>query len=99
MVARSEEQAKHKARPHHRQPLAVFEIVVVVLEGRARVIRQINVDALHLAGVERQQDLEGFQIVALDEHVVGVWGAGGKIGGFFEEAIGDAGGVDVGVSR
>ncbi len=46
-----------------------FETVVVMLEGRAGIIRRGDVDALHLTGVERQQHLQCFQVVALDEHV------------------------------
>ena len=59
-------------RPHHGEPARMLQIVVVVLEGRARVVGRIDIDALHPPGVERQQRLQRFQIVALDQHVAGV---------------------------
>ena len=88
-----------QARPHHRQPLAMFEIVVVMLKRRARVVRRVNVDTLHLAGIERQQCLQRLQIVALNQHVTHIRFPRGKVRRFFQQAIGHAGsGADVGVA-
>src|ERR1035437_4422613 len=52
-----------EARIHHAQPLGVFEVVVVVLEGAAGVVGRVDEDALDAACVEGQQGLEGLQIV------------------------------------
>jgi hypothetical protein len=49
--------------------MAVFKIVVVMLEGALGVVRRIDVDAFHTTGVEREQCLEGFEIVALDRRL------------------------------
>ena len=45
-------------RVHHRQPLAVLQVVVVVLEGALGVVGRVDEDALHPPGVERQQGLQ-----------------------------------------
>ena len=60
-----------EARVHHVQPGRVFEVVVVMLERGAGVVRRIDVDALHFAGVERQQRLQRLQVVAVDEDTLG----------------------------
>lgn len=74
----------------------MFEIVVVVLEGGAGVVGRVDIDALHLTGVERQQCLERFEVVALDEHVAGARIASRKLRRFFEQPIGHApGGADI----
>ena len=44
--------------------------VIVVLEGAARIIRRVDEDALHLAGVVLLQRFEREQIVPLDEQIV-----------------------------
>ena len=59
-----------EARVHHVEPSGVFEVVVVMLERGAGVVRRIDVDALHLSGIERQQRLQRLQVVAVDEDVV-----------------------------
>lgn len=56
-------------RVDHREPLGMFEVVVVMLEGALRVVGGIDVDALDAPGVVRQQRLEGIEVVALDEEV------------------------------
>ena len=61
---------KLKPRIHHGQPLRMLQIIVVVLKGAFRVVRRVYVNALHLARVIGQQRLEGFQIIALNEHVL-----------------------------
>ncbi len=99
-ILRQQVAQQFQARPHHRQPLAMFEIVVVVLEGRARVVRRVNVDALHLPGIERQQRLQRFQVVALDEHVTGVQVTRGKVRRFFQQTVGHpGGGMNVSIAR
>ena len=98
-VLRQQIAQEFKTRPHHCQPLCRFEIDVVMLEGRAGIIRRVDVDSPHLAGIERHKRLQGFRFVTLDEHVPGFRVAGGKVGGFFQQPKGNAsGGVDVGVS-
>ena len=61
---------------HKRQPLAVavlvviVHIVVVVFPiASARVIRRVDVDTVHLAGIEVLQQLQGMVVVSLDERV------------------------------
>jgi len=49
----------------------VFQVVVVVLEGALGVVGRVDEDALDLAAMQRQQGLEGLQVVALDQQVVG----------------------------
>lgn len=58
-----------QARPYHGEPLAVFQIVLVMLEGRPRVIRRVNIDPLHLAGIKRQRRFQRLQIIPLDQQV------------------------------
>lgn len=74
-----------QARQHHAEPLRVFQLVVVVLERALGVVGRVDEDALHLPAVERQQCLEGFEVVALNQQVVGdarsPW-AGRRGGGF-----------------
>jgi hypothetical protein len=57
----------------------MFHIVIVMLKGGAGIIGRVYVDALYLSGIEGQQGLEGFKVVALDYNVSGVveWGGGG----------------------
>ncbi|OIQ86934.1 hypothetical protein GALL_311930 [mine drainage metagenome] len=74
---------QHQARIHHRQPLAVLQLVVVVLERALGVVRRVDEDAFHLACIERNQRLERQQVVALDQQVVG----GIAIGLFLVEQV------------
>ena len=59
-----------QARQHHAQPLAVLQVVVVVVKGALGVLRRVNEDALDLPPVKRQQGLESLQVVALNKQVV-----------------------------
>src|SRR3546814_3320293 len=54
------------------------------------VVGRVDVDALHPAGVERQQGLQGLQVVALDEHVAGRGVAGREVRHFLQQAVGHA---------
>ena len=56
-----------QARPHHGKPPSMFQVVVVVLERGAGVVRRIDVDALHTTSVKRQQCLQRLQVVPLDQ--------------------------------
>ena len=56
---------EYQPRPYHPQPLGMFKVVVVMLKGRAGVVRRVYVDTLHTSCIERQQRLEGFQVVTL----------------------------------
>ncbi len=47
----------------------MLKVIVVMLEGAFGVVGRIDEDALHPAPVERQQGLEGLQVVALDQQV------------------------------
>ena len=60
-VLRQELAQELQAGIHHVQPGRMFEVVVVVFEGGAGVVGGIDVDALHLASVERQQRLQRLQ--------------------------------------
>jgi len=55
---------------HQRQPLRVLDAIVIVGKGAAGVVRGVDEDALHLAGVLLLQGLQGQQVVALDQQVV-----------------------------
>ena len=46
--------------------------------SRPRIVRRVDVDALHLSAIIGQQALERLQIVALDQHVAAAGRAGGK---------------------
>ena len=64
------------------KPLADYGTVDVVVVSPAfvtGVVRRVNVDALDLAGVVRQQRLERHQIVALHDEVAAAGVARGKI--------------------
>ena len=56
---------------HHRQPLRMLQVVVVVLERAPGVVRRVDEDALHPAAVEGQQRLQRIQVVALHQQVAG----------------------------
>ena len=60
-VLRQELAQELQAGIHHVEPGRMFEVVVVVFEGGAGVVGGIDVDALHFAGVERQQRLQRLQ--------------------------------------
>ena len=74
-------------RPHHGKPARVFEIVVVVLECRTRVVGGVDVDALYPPGVERQECLQRLQIVALDQKVPGFPVSGRELGNFIQQPV------------
>ena len=69
-VFRKQVAQQFQAWPHHGKPASVFQVVVVVFERGAGVVRGVNVDALHMAEVEGQQSLQRIQVVALNQHVV-----------------------------
>ena len=48
----------------------MLQIVVVVLEGTSRVVRRVNVDALHLSLVKGQKCFECNEIVSVNDEVV-----------------------------
>jgi len=78
----------------------MFQVVIIVIEGGSRVVRRINVDALHLPRVERQQRLERFEIVALKKHVAGVRIACAECGNFFQQSVRNGlGGLDILLTR
>lgn len=58
-----------QTRVHHAQPDRVLQIVIVMAEGRTSVLRRIDIDAFDLAGMERNQRFQGFQVVGLNQHV------------------------------
>lgn len=47
----------------------MLEIVDVVFEGTLRVVRRIDENAFHPAGVKRHERLERIKVVALDEPI------------------------------
>jgi hypothetical protein len=81
---------KLEPRHDHGQPLRVLEVVVVMLEGRPGVVRRIDVDALHLAGEERQQRLQRLEVVALDQHVPGIAVPAAELRHLLEQPVGHA---------
>ena len=48
-----------QTRQHHAQPLAVFQVVVVMLKRALGVVRRVNEYAFDLAGVEGKKRLQG----------------------------------------
>ena len=55
------------------QPLLnmrIIDIIVVAPLLIASVVRRIDVDALHPTLILRQQSFQGFQIIAVDNHVI-----------------------------
>ena len=81
---------KLKTRIHHGQPSCMFQVIVVMLKGASGIIWRVYIDAFHLARIVRKQGLEGFQIVALNEHVLR--GAVAVALNFFQKPIGRASG-------
>jgi hypothetical protein len=59
-----------QARQHHAEPLRMFQVVVVMLKRALGVVGRVDEDALELPPVERQQGLERFEVVAVDQQVV-----------------------------
>ena len=89
-VLRQQLSQQLQARPHHGKPPSMFQVVVVVLERGAGVVRRIDVDALHTAGVERQQCLQRLQVVPLDQHVAGLGRSDGQLASPLQQPIGRA---------
>ena len=68
-VLRQQIAQEHQPGIHHREPLAVFELVVVVLESALGVVGRVDEDALHTSRIERDQGFQRKQVVALDEEI------------------------------
>lgn len=68
----------------------MFKIVVVVFKRRFGVIGRIDINALHLSCVERQQGLERFKIIALNQHIARIRRTNGKPGDFFKQTVWDS---------
>ncbi len=77
-----------QAGPNQLEPLAVLQIVVVVLKRRAGVVGRVDVDALHLPGILALQCLQRQEVVPVDEHIfrVRVGGGVGQCGVFNQQA-------------
>ena len=85
-----------KAWIHHRKPLAVLKIVIVMLEGAPRVVRRVYENAFHATGVIGKQRLQRFKVVALNEHVRRVAISGAVRAVRFQKAVRHSfGGLDV----
>ena len=65
------------------------DVVIVSPAFIAGVVRRVNVDALDLSGVERQQRLERHEIVALHYEVALARLTAGEFGHVFEQMKGD----------
>ena len=99
-VLRQQIMQEFEARPHHRQPPRMLQIVVVMLEGRARVVGRVDMDALHASRIERQQRLQRFQVVTLDQQVAGVRIPRREVAGLLQQPVGHVGsGAKILVSR
>jgi hypothetical protein len=71
------------------QPLAnprVVHVVVVDPVLVARVIGRVDVDALDLPAIAREEGLEGFEVVALDQEILGLGVADGKFPVTFQQS-------------
>ena len=79
---------KLKTMIHHGQPPRMFQVIVIMRKGAFRIVRRVYINTLHPARVVRKQGLEGFQIVALNEHVLR--GAVAVALNFFQKPIGRA---------
>ena len=62
----------------------MLQIFVVMLEGRARVLGSIDVDALHPPGINGQQRL---QISPLGQHVPGIPVPRRQLGNLFQQPV------------
>lgn len=49
--------------------------IIIIMAGHCCIIRQVYIDTLHLSGIEGQQGVEGFKVIAIDYDVSGVRGA------------------------
>ena len=63
-----------------------------MLEGGVRVVRRVDIDALHPPGIERQQRLEGLQVVTLNQDIARVRLPRRQVGHFFQQPIRHTGG-------
>ncbi len=63
-------------------------VIVVRPAFVAGVVRRVNVDALHLPGVERQQRLQRYQVVTLHDEIAVARSAAGKLGHVLEQVEG-----------
>src|SRR3569832_2326866 len=70
------------------EPLAddwAIDVVVIGPVFVSRVVGRIDVDALHLTGVVRQDRLEGNEVIPLDDEVPFAGLAAGKLGYIFQQ--------------
>ena len=87
---------------HHAEPNGMFKIVVVIGKCLTSVERRIDVNTLDLSRIERQQRLEGFQIVTLNQQIAGIRFPRREIGvgSIFQQPVGrTSGGAKILVSR
>ena len=59
-----------ESRPHHFEPLSVFQVVLVVREILSGVVWRVNENALDGAGVMRDERFESEEVVTLDEEIL-----------------------------
>ncbi|MNO92216.1 hypothetical protein D3C76_837840 [compost metagenome] len=61
--------------------VAVHVVVVVFPVARPRIVGRVNIDAVHLPGIEVVQQLQGVVVVSLDQRVPGCirWAVGDGI--------------------
>ena len=57
---------------HQRQPRRVLVVVLVQDRRGRRVVRRVGVDALHLPPVPRLQQVQGLEVLAVDQQAVGL---------------------------
>ena len=57
----------------------MLEVIVILDEGGADIIRRVDVDALHLPRELLLQGPQGKQVVPVDQHVAGVRGTVGLL--------------------
>ena len=77
---------QHQPGHDHRQPLRVFEAVVVMFEGRPGVVGRVDVDALYPARVEGQERLQRLEVVPLHQQPLVAF-SGTQIGHLIEQPI------------
>ena len=53
----------------------MLKIIVVVFESRMSIVRRVNVNAFDTLTIERQERLEGVEVIALHNQVAGIFNA------------------------
>jgi hypothetical protein len=57
-------------RIHQTQPRRMLQIIIIMFKRTPCIVRRVDVYALHLPRIQRQQRLKPIQVIPLDKHII-----------------------------